>query len=411
MLSNLMAIVLQSLCTRLGVGAGRDLAQACRDSFPRWLSWPLWLSAEIAITATDLAEVIGTAIGLNLLFHIPLEIGVIITAADVFLILALQAFGFRWIEAFVVAMLGVIAACFAVQIAMADPDWGAVLRGFAPTTDILANREMLYLALGILGATVMPHNLYLHSGLVQTRGYGDGVAEKREAIKLATIDSTIALCLALVINASILILAAATFHRAGKTDVAELDQAHAFLAPLLGSTLAPTLFAIALLCCGLNSTITATLAGPDRDGGLSQSAHRAVAAAHGDADDRDRAGGGRDDLGRREGDRSVADLQPGGAQPATAVRGGAAGDVHRQPRQDGAVRGAALADGAGRADRGGDHRAECEAGVGLRERVNELPTTVIATQHRCPLAEPAATSKSPGTEEARDGITIPGPRL
>jgi manganese transport protein len=261
LLSNVMAIVLQSLCIRLGVGAGRDLAQACRDSFPRFVSFPLWLSAEVAITATDLAEVIGTAIGLNLLFHIPLEIGVIITAADVFLILALQAFGFRWIEAFVVAMLGVIAACFAVQIALADPDWGAVLRGFAPTTEIVANREMLYLALGILGATVMPHNLYLHSGLVQTRGYGEGTDEKREAIKLATIDSSIALCLALTINASILILAAATFHRAGRTDVAELDQAHAFLAPLLGSTLAPTLFAIALLCCGLNSTITATLSG------------------------------------------------------------------------------------------------------------------------------------------------------
>jgi manganese transport protein len=261
LLSNLMAIVLQSLCTRLGVGAGRDLAQACRDSFPRWVSWPLWLSAEIAITATDLAEVIGTAIGLNLLFHIPLEIGVIITAADVFLILALQAFGFRWIEAFVVTMLGVIAACFAVQIAMADPNWGAVLRGFAPSAEILVNPQMLYLALGILGATVMPHNLYLHSGLVQTRGYGDGLGEKREAIKLANIDSAIALCLALVINASILILAAATFNRVGKVDVAELDQAHAFLAPLLGSTIAPTLFAIALLCCGLNSTITATLAG------------------------------------------------------------------------------------------------------------------------------------------------------
>src|SRR5580692_109585 len=229
LLSNVMAIILQSLCTRLGVGAGRDLAQACRDSFPRYVAIPLWLSAEIAITATDLAEVIGTAIGLNLLFHIPLEIGVIITAADVFLILALQAFGFRWIEAFVVAMLGVIAACFAVQIAMADPDWGAVVRGFAPTSEIFSNRE--------------------------------AIEEKREAIKLATIDSSIALCLALTINASILILAAATYHRAGKTDVAELDQAHAFLAPLLGSTLAPTLFAIALLCCGLNSTITATLSG------------------------------------------------------------------------------------------------------------------------------------------------------
>lgn len=261
LLSNLMAIVLQSLCARLGVATGRDLAQACRDSFPRWVSVPLWLSAEIAITATDLAEVIGTAIGLSLLFQIPLAIGVCITALDVFLILALQAFGFRWIEAFVVALLGVIAACFAVQIALASPDWGGVIRGFAPSTQLIANPEMLYLALGILGATVMPHNLYLHSGLVQSRGYGPTAQDKREAITLSTIDSSIALCLALVINAAILILAAATFHKAGKVDVAELDQAHAFLSPLLGSSVAPTLFGIALLCCGLNSTITATLAG------------------------------------------------------------------------------------------------------------------------------------------------------
>ena len=369
LLSNLMAIVLQSLCTRLGVGAGRDLAQACRDSFPRWVSMPLWLSAEVAITATDLAEVIGTAIGLNLLFHIPLEIGVIITAADVFLILALQAFGFRWIEAFVVAMLGVIAACFAVQIALADPDWGAVLRGFAPTSDIFANREMLYLALGILGATVMPHNLYLHSGLVQTRGYGDSLEEKREAITLATIDSSIALCLALTINASILILAAATFHRVGKTDVAELDQAHAFLSPL--ARLDPGADAV----CDRAVVLRAELdhhrdaVRPDRDGGLSQSAHRALAAAHGDAGDRDRPGGGRDGLGRRKGDRSVADPEPGRAQPATAVRGGAAGHVHRKPGQDGRVRRAALADRARGADRGGHHRAECEAGMGLCQRV------------------------------------------
>ena len=261
LLSNVMAIVLQSLCTRLGLGTGRDLAQACRDAFPLWVSFPLWLSAELAITATDLAEVIGTAIGLNLLFHIPLGIGVVLTAADVLLILALQAFGFRWIEAFVVAMLGVIAGCFAVQIALAHPEWSAVFAGFVPRREILANPEELYLALGILGATVMPHNLYLHSGLVQTRFVGERESEKREAIRLATIDSSIALCLALTINASILILAAATFHRTGRLDVAELDQAHAFLAPLLGSTLAPTLFAVALLCCGLNSTITATLSG------------------------------------------------------------------------------------------------------------------------------------------------------
>ncbi|HEY0439109.1 MAG TPA: Nramp family divalent metal transporter [Xanthobacteraceae bacterium] len=261
LISNLMAILLQALCARLGIASGRDLAQACRDAFPRALSWPLWLMAEIAICATDLAEVIGTAIGLNLLFGVPLEIGVILTALDVFLILWLQTLGFRWIEAFIVTLLGVIAICFGVQIAMADPDWGAVIRGFAPTTQVITNPDMLYLALGILGATVMPHNLYLHSGVVQTRRFGDGVEEKREAIKLATLDSTIALMFALTINASILILAAATFHKTGRTDVAELDQVHGFLAPLLGSAIAPTLFGIALLCCGLNSTVTATLAG------------------------------------------------------------------------------------------------------------------------------------------------------
>jgi len=196
--------------------------------------------------------VIGTAIGLNLLFGVALEIGVILTALDVFLILWLQNLGFRWIEAFIVTLLGVIAVCFAIQIALADPDWGAVIRGFAPTTQIVTNPEMLYLSLGILGATVMPHNLYLHSGVVQTRRFGNTDPERREAIKLATIDSTIALMFALLINASILILAASTFYKAGKTDVAELDQAHSFLAPLLGSAIAPTLFGIALLCCGLN---------------------------------------------------------------------------------------------------------------------------------------------------------------
>jgi manganese transport protein len=261
LLSNIMAIILQALCTRLGVASGRDLAQACRDAFPRYISYPLWAAAELAICATDLAEVIGTAIGLNLLFGIPLEIGVALTALDVFLILWMQRLGFRWIEAFIVAMLGVIAVCFGIQIAMAEPDWGQVIRGFAPTVEIVKNPEMLYLALGILGATVMPHNLYLHSGIVQTRAYGRSVADKREAITLATTDSTIALMFALTINASILILAAATFNKTGQTNVAELDQVHAFLAPLLGSAIAPTLFAIALLCCGLNSTVTATLSG------------------------------------------------------------------------------------------------------------------------------------------------------
>jgi manganese transport protein len=261
LMSNIMAILLQALCARLGIGAGRDLAQACRDAYPRWASWPLWLVSEIAICATDLAEVIGTAIGLNLLFGIPLEIGVIITALDVFLILWLQNLGFRWIEAIIVTLLGVIAVCFAIQIALANPEWGAVIRGFAPTTNIVTNPDMLYLAIGIIGATVMPHNLFLHSGVVQTRRYGESIEERREAIKLATVDSTAALMFALLINASILILAAATFNKTGQTDVSELGEVHKLIAPLLGSGMAPTLFAIALLCCGLNSTVTATLAG------------------------------------------------------------------------------------------------------------------------------------------------------
>lgn len=261
LLSNIMAIVLQALCARLAIGSGRDLAQACRDGYPRWTSFPLWLFAETAIIATDVAEVIGTAIGLNLLFGLPLEIGVLVTALDVFIVLLLQRLGFRYLEAFIVTMLGVITLCFAVQIALADPEWGAVIRGFAPTTDIVRNPDMLYLALGILGATVMPHNLYLHSAIVQTRAFGETTDEKREALKFATLDSTIALSLALIINASILILAAATFYKTGQTEVAELGQAQSLLHQLLGSAIAPTLFGVALLCCGLNSTVTATLAG------------------------------------------------------------------------------------------------------------------------------------------------------
>lgn len=261
LVSNIMAIVLQSLAARLAIASGRDLAQACRDAFPRWASWPLWAAAEIAIIATDLAEVIGTAIGLNLLFGIPLEIGVLVTAADVFLILWLQNKGFRWLEAFVIVLLGVIAFSFLFQIALADPDWGAVIRGFAPTTEIVRDPDMLYIALGILGATVMPHNLYLHSAIVQTRAWGDTIAEKRQALAYATADSTFALMFALLINASILILAGAAFHYTGRTDVAELDEAHRLLEPLLGSVWAPVAFAVALLACGLNSTVTATLAG------------------------------------------------------------------------------------------------------------------------------------------------------
>ncbi|MET0428848.1 MAG: Nramp family divalent metal transporter [Microvirga sp.] len=261
LVSNIMAIILQALCSRLAIATGRDLAQACRDAYPRPVAWGLWALAELAICATDLAEVIGTAIGLNLLFGIPLEFGVLITALDVFVILWLQNLGFRWVEAFVIALLGVIAVCFGIQIALADPQWGQVIRGFAPTTDIITNPDMLYLSLGILGATVMPHNLYLHSGIVQTRAYGDTLPERREALLFATLDSTLALMFALTINASLLILAAAAFHHTGRTEIAELGEAHTLLQPLLGSAIAPTLFGLSLLCCGLNSTVTATMAG------------------------------------------------------------------------------------------------------------------------------------------------------
>jgi manganese transport protein len=261
LISNIMAIVLQALSARLAIATGRDLAQACRDAYPRWAAYPLWMVAEVAIIATDIAEVIGTAIGLNLLFSIPLEIGVLLTALDVFLILYLQRAGFRYLEALIITLLGVIAACFAVQIALAHPEWGPLIRGFAPTTAIVRDPDMLYLAMGIIGATVMPHNLYLHSAIVQTRAWGHTTPEKREALRYATFDSTLALMFALLINASILILAAASFYKAGKTDVVELGQAQALLHPLLGSAIAPTLFGVALLCCGLNSTVTATLAG------------------------------------------------------------------------------------------------------------------------------------------------------
>jgi manganese transport protein len=261
LLSNVMAIILQALAARLAIGAGRDLAQACRDAYPKPVAFGLWLLAEIAIIATDLAEVVGTAIGLNLLFGIPLELGVVITALDVFLVLALQRLGFRWIEAFIMSLLAVIFVSFLIQLALADPDWRGVITGFAPTTDILRDPGMLYLALGIIGATVMPHNLYLHSGIVQTRDYGRGEAERHEALRYATWDSTVALMSALVINASILILAAATFHAHGHTGITEIGEAHAMLEPLAGSLLAPKLFALALLACGLNSTVTATLAG------------------------------------------------------------------------------------------------------------------------------------------------------
>lgn len=261
LLSNLMAIVLQSLSARLGIGAGLDLAQACRQRSSRATGYMLWLLAEVAIIACDLAEVLGTAIALKLLFGLPLVGGVIVTGLDVFLILALQRFGFRRLEAFIAALLLIIAGCFAFELFWARPDWAAAANGLVPRAEIVTNPAMLYLAIGILGATVMPHNLYLHSSIVQTRAFKGSSAGRREALTLATIDSTVALGLAFFINAAILILAAATFHSAGRFEVAEIEEAHALLAPMLGVGAASVVFAIALLASGQNSTVTGTLAG------------------------------------------------------------------------------------------------------------------------------------------------------
>ncbi|MEA1073131.1 Nramp family divalent metal transporter [Sphingomonas sp. LY160] len=261
LLSNIFAMILQSLSAKLGIVSGLDLAQACRAHYSPPVRWFLWVMCELAIVACDLAEVIGTAIALQLLFGIPLVWGVVLTALDVLLILALQQYGFRKLEAFIIALLLIIAGCFAVELALAQPSIAAIADGLIPRVEVVTNPAMLYIAIGIIGATVMPHNLYLHSSIVQTRQFDRDEKGKRQAIKFATIDSSVALSFALFINASILILAAATFHAAGRTDVAEIQDAYQLLTPMLGVGFASTLFAVALLASGQNSTITATLAG------------------------------------------------------------------------------------------------------------------------------------------------------
>jgi len=262
MLSNLTAILLQSLALKLGVATERDLAQACRDTYSRRTTLFLWVFAEIAIAACDLAEVVGSAIALQLLFHLPLVIGVVVTSADVLLLLLLQNRGFRRLEALVITLIATIAGLFAVEIVLSRPEWGAIFTNlFVPQASIITNGDMLYIAIGILGATVMPHNLYLHSSIVQTRDYKRTPEGKREAIRFANIDSATALMLALFVNAAILIVAAAVFHRGGHPEVAEIGDAYKLLSPMLGVGAASTMFAVALLASGQNSTITGTLAG------------------------------------------------------------------------------------------------------------------------------------------------------
>ena len=261
LISNLMAILLQHLCVKLGIATGRDLAQACRDHYSRPVVWFLWFGCELAIAACDLAEVIGSAIALQLLFGIPLVWGCIITAVDVMVVLLLQNKGFRYLEAVVITLILTIGSCFAVELFLAKPSLGGVLAGFVPVTEILRNPAMLYVGISILGATVMPHNLYLHSSIVQTRKYEQTAGGRREAIKFATIDSTVALMFALFINGAILVLAAAAFHRAGHEVVGEIQAAYHLLDGVLGVTFASALFATALLASGQNSTLTGTLAG------------------------------------------------------------------------------------------------------------------------------------------------------
>jgi len=261
LISNLMAMLLQALSAKLGIVTGRDLAQACRETYSRRVSFALWIVCEIAIAACDLAEVLGSAVALKLLFGLPLIFGVLITALDVLIVLALQGRGFRLIEAFVVTLIATIAACFAYEIFFAQPLWRDAAHGFIPRMEILRDREMLYIAIGILGATVMPHNLYLHSSIVQTRDFSTEASGKREAIRYAVFDSTLALTFALFVNAAILVLGAAAFHTRGLHDVAEISDAYRLLTPVLGASLASTLFACALLASGQNSTLTGTLAG------------------------------------------------------------------------------------------------------------------------------------------------------
>jgi manganese transport protein len=260
-LSNLFAMVLQHLSLKLGIVTGRDLAQACRDNYSKPVSIMLWILAEIAIAACDLAEVIGSAIALNLLFNIPLAIGVLITSADVLLILFFQHKGFRYIESIVVSLIIIIIFSFGFEMFLSVPDISGILSGFIPTPKIISNPEMLYIAIGILGATVMPHNLYLHSSIVQTRNFDRTKSGKKEAVKFATLDSNFALFIAFFINAAILIVSASVFNKAGYEEVADINDAYKLLTPLLGTSIASTVFAVALLASGQNSTLTGTMAG------------------------------------------------------------------------------------------------------------------------------------------------------
>ena len=362
MASNLMAILLQSLSLKLGVATERDLAQLCRETTGKWAGVTLWILAEIAIAACDLAEVIGSAIALNLLFHIPLIWGVLITGLDVLLILLLQRWGFRTVEAIVIALIGIILALFCIQTFLSRPEYLPALGAlFVPSAAILTNHAMLYIAIGMLGATVMPHNLYLHSALVQTRSYARTPKGKREAIWMANIDSALALTLALFVNAAILIVAAAVFHRSGHYEVQAIEDAFKLLSPLVGAGFASTLFAVALLASGQNSSITGTLAGQVVMEGFIHMRAEAVGAADGDANAGDHPDDYRGGAVRLARDGEAADPEPGDPVVPVELCGGAAGQVHLRPQTDGRVYQWAAAEVYFLVCGGADCRAECVA--------------------------------------------------
>ena len=360
MASNLMAVLLQSLSLKLGVATERDLAQLCRESYGAKASFFLWIMAEVAIAACDLAEVVGSAIALQLLFHIPLFFGVLITSADVLLLLFLQRWGFRKLEALVIVLIGTIFALFSIQVLMSRPEYGAAISSFfVPSLSIAFNPRMLYISIGILGATVMPHNLYLHSSIVQSRNYPRTPEGKREAIKLANIDSGMALTVALFVNAAILIVAAAVFHRSGHFEVAAIQDAFKLLSPLVGAAGASTLFAVALLASGAELFDHRHAGRAGGDGRLHPHEREAMAAA----DDHTLAGdyaydyrGGRH---RRAGNRESADPEPGHSLGAVEFCCDTACDVHRQSRAHGRICQRPLAARRGMVHRGDHRRAEC----------------------------------------------------
>ena len=372
MISNLIAILVQALAARLGIATQMDLAQACKAHYSRRTSFILWVLCEIAIAACDLAEVIGSAIALNLLFHIPLLVGVCLTALDVLAILYLQHKGFRYLEAVVVTLIGIIGGCYLVELLLVRPNVVEIAKGFVPTPQILTNPEMLYIAIGILGATVMPHNLYLHSSLVQTRAIDRTPEGMKTAMRYNFLDSFLALNFAFLINAAILIMAAGTFFRAGYTQVAEIQEAYHTLTPLLGTKMAshPVCGGLALFRAELH--LDRNPGGPDRYGGISQPAARSLAAPVDHAPSGHHPGSDCGDFLRPGGDGQAPDLQPGHPEPATLFRRRTPGAVYERPAQDGRIRQPAMAENPG-VDHGRDHRAaECVSFGGDGSRLDAL---------------------------------------